>query len=343
MPSVGDRHARSALSLLCREMGQEAPAMSAHETFGLKRILCATDFSVCSAAALRAAVALARGAGGEVRVLHVSPFAFSSAVLDLPYLPPAGLTAASRRPELLQKLRDFTALAGVAGVDCRYVLREGDPAEQILHELAAAPADLVTVGRYSRGVVDRWILGSVSEYVVRSAGTPVLVVPEGFSLSGSGAPVRLLCAVGLDDGSRATVDYAASLARTLRADLSLLHVVDSVEEEPWGGRSPVDVAEYRDIMAYDARARLALLAPNALLPEACVERRVVRGESHKQILKAVEETRPEILVMGWHSSGTLLGSTVRHALRRAACPVLVVPTAPVLRLPERERPVRAAQ
>jgi len=315
--------------------------MSAHETSGLKRILCATDFSTCSAAALRAAVGLARVAVGEVRILHVSAFPFSSVALELPYVPPPELSAERRRPELRQKLRDFAALAGVAGVDCRYVLREGDPAEQILRELAAEPADLVTLGRHSRGVVDRWILGSVSEYVVRGARAPVLVVPEGFSLSGSGVPVRVLCAVGLDDGSRATVDYAASLARTLRADLTVLHVVDSVEEEPWGGRSPVDVAEYRDIMARDARERLPLLAPDTLLPEGCLERRVVRGESHKQILQAVGETHADILVMGWHTSATLLGSTVRHALRRASCPVLVVPAS--VGLQEIDEPLEAAQ
>lgn len=55
-------------------------------------------------------------------------------------------------------------------------IRIGNPAEAI-HQLAVdCDADLIVVGTHDREGVDRWILGSVAETLVRSAHVPVLVV-----------------------------------------------------------------------------------------------------------------------------------------------------------------------
>jgi nucleotide-binding universal stress UspA family protein len=300
--------------------------MSAHEMLALKRILCPTDFSECSTAAFAMAVDLARVGRGQIRVLHVCPFVFSSVALELPYLPAPEATSAGARAKLQDELRHFVHPAEAASVPVECVARDGDPADQILRDLQVTPADLIVMGRHSRKLVDRWILGSVAERVLLGTAVPVAAVPQRFSLSASGGPVRVLCAVELDATSTSTLAYAAALARELQAELFVLHVLDAVEGEPWRGMIPVEVALYRHAAIRDARERLEALAPDALLPDGGLERWVATGAAHTQILETARQIGADLVILGSHPHMILLGTTVRHVLRRAPCPVFVVPS-----------------
>ena len=52
----------------------------------------------------------------------------------------------------------------------------GHPAEQIIHKAETIKADLVILGRRGTSLFEKWILGSVSERVLRYAHCPVMVV-----------------------------------------------------------------------------------------------------------------------------------------------------------------------
>jgi len=53
---------------------------------------------------------------------------------------------------------------------------EGSPAREIVDHAASIGADLVVMGTHGRSGVDRLLLGSVAERVVRSSPVPVLTV-----------------------------------------------------------------------------------------------------------------------------------------------------------------------
>ena len=53
--------------------------------------------------------------------------------------------------------------------------REGEPAESVLEAAAAESVSMIVVGSHGRRGVDRLVLGSVSDQVVREAGVPVVV------------------------------------------------------------------------------------------------------------------------------------------------------------------------
>ena len=59
-------------------------------------------------------------------------------------------------------------------VDGRIV--RGTPSKEIVRAAAAADCDLVVMGTHGRGGIDRLLLGSVAERVVRAAPIPVLTV-----------------------------------------------------------------------------------------------------------------------------------------------------------------------
>jgi len=55
----------------------------------------------------------------------------------------------------------------------------GEPGTAICDAASDIDADLVVVGAHGKGVIRRVFLGSTSEYVVRNAPCPVLVVRHG--------------------------------------------------------------------------------------------------------------------------------------------------------------------
>lgn len=63
-----------------------------------------------------------------------------------------------------------------SGARATFLVWEGTPGEAIVSAAEAEGADLIVVGTHGRNLVGRFLLGSVSDYVVRHASCPVLVV-----------------------------------------------------------------------------------------------------------------------------------------------------------------------
>ncbi|MFB6281943.1 MAG: universal stress protein [Haloferacaceae archaeon] len=66
--------------------------------------------------------------------------------------------------------------AEAAGVPAERVVRDGSPHRNILDYIDEAGVDLVVMGTHGRRGIDRYLLGSVTERVVRSSPVPVLTV-----------------------------------------------------------------------------------------------------------------------------------------------------------------------
>jgi nucleotide-binding universal stress UspA family protein len=136
------------------------------------RVLCPIDFSEDSQQALELAVRLVDPAGEGIALLHV---------ID----PPAVYTRAQQALELAQELDQSTAqhlgqwaaaLAGTTPTPVTTLSRIGRPGAEILKLLEEDPGfDLVVTGSHGRTGLERVLLGSVAEKVVRHAGRPVLV------------------------------------------------------------------------------------------------------------------------------------------------------------------------
>jgi len=65
---------------------------------------------------------------------------------------------------------------GALGVSIESRVREGDPRREIVDEAKDWGADLIVVGSHGRTGMQRWLLGSVAEHVVRHAPCSVEVV-----------------------------------------------------------------------------------------------------------------------------------------------------------------------
>ncbi|MER3426513.1 MAG: universal stress protein [Pyrinomonas sp.] len=80
------------------------------------------------------------------------------------------------REHLLSEAAHLQKRADHLGIEFEAHIAAGHPAEQIIRHAEDCRADMIIMGRRGRTRVTRWILGSISERVLRYAHCPVTVV-----------------------------------------------------------------------------------------------------------------------------------------------------------------------
>jgi len=141
-----------------------------------KKILVATDGSEHGYSAARAALELGKISGGMVTAIYVADTNRTS------HLPDDMLLFSIR--ELLLKegkeaLKQVETLARDMGVAFESVVAEGNPGSEIISYAKLAGMDIIILGAVGRTGLDKFLLGSVAEKVVRNSRIPVLTIPRG--------------------------------------------------------------------------------------------------------------------------------------------------------------------
>lgn len=143
-----------------------------HRQFGT--ILFTTDFTEASVHAASFAVSLSRSYSAKLRVLHVVDTSEEAAGFYFPHLSYENLDAELKKTAaaMLKKFCEKN-LNGVKGFETSVL--SGEPYKEILK--AAKDADLIVMGTFGKAGLERILLGSTTERVMRKAKCPVLVVP----------------------------------------------------------------------------------------------------------------------------------------------------------------------
>src|SRR5262245_58005402 len=139
-----------------------------------RTVMLATDLSETSEAATTTALDLAVTTGARLLAVSV----IDPGALRLPggrYFARVDQVRAERE-HIAQEL---VARGRSVGVTVDFLVWEGDPGESIIEAAEAEGADMIVVGSHGRGAVGRFLIGSVSDHVVRNAPCPVLVVRSG--------------------------------------------------------------------------------------------------------------------------------------------------------------------
>lgn len=139
----------------------------------IRNILCATDLVSTPRAVLQTAATLARSTGATLTILHVlKPPVFSPGQdLNAVTLDRLQVQARAWAVKSLQKLSAHTSRDGV---QTTLLLRDGEPADQIVR--AARAADFIVMGTHGRRGLTRLFMGSVAQRVVSLAPCAVVTV-----------------------------------------------------------------------------------------------------------------------------------------------------------------------
>jgi nucleotide-binding universal stress UspA family protein len=142
----------------------------------LKRIVCPTDFSPPSLEGLQNALELVEKFDAELIVIYViEPPGWSG----LAYSPPiSNLTDITKalKEEAVKNLNKLQSKMIPGHVRYRLLTVEGKPAEEIVKLATEESAGLIVIATHGYSGFHRFVFGSVTERVVRTAKCPVLTV-----------------------------------------------------------------------------------------------------------------------------------------------------------------------
>ena len=287
-------------------------------------VLCPVDFSDVSQHALDHAAAIAHRDQARLTVLYVF------ANLPAMDVPPLVLSPADRERLMVDLQRMCANVPSDVRVDRR--VREAERVHRtILAEQAALGADLLVLGTHGRSGFQHMVLGSITEKVIRKASCETLVVPPRAADVPPGAPVeiaRILCPLDFSDSSMKAFARARTLAEDTGARLTVIAVVDTTYElRDSSMLANVDVEAIARATETETRRRLAELAGGGA---KTIEAVVASGFPAAKVLERAAQDGTDLIVMGVHGRGALdlrlFGSTTHQVIRRAACPVLVIPS-----------------
>ncbi len=194
----------------------------------LNKVLVPVDFSDISEAVVESAKFLGEKFKPKFYLLHViSPLVYVSApetmvvdVIDVEVIEEIEEAKRKNAENLLnnfkEKLKDF---------EVETIIDIGSPADIIVEKEEELGIDLTVLGGHQKGLVERILLGSTSEAVVKHSKKPVLVV--------KGHPLqkleKVVLAYDFSEIADRMLDYAIKLLKPFGSEVFLVHVEEEIE------------------------------------------------------------------------------------------------------------------
>lgn len=123
-------------------------------------------------------------------------------------------------------------------------------------------------------------------------------------------------------------EYAASLARAMKASVICVHVIEPVVPAVSYTGMTEPMADLADELQNSATRELPKVAALSAFAGLNVEELITHGEPAAEIVRVANERRVDLIVIATHGrtglQRMLFGSTAESVVRHAACPVLVV-------------------
>jgi nucleotide-binding universal stress UspA family protein len=291
----------------------------------INQILVPTDFSENAQHALDYAVDLAKRCSAKLHLLH-TPVVPTYLLMDLSYSP--GPEAVTRILNDSQDSLDAQAkVIADAGVEHFTAIREGTVHEVIRDYAKEHDVDLVVLGTHGRTGVSKLMYGSVTERVVKTVHTPILVVPTGASQQ---PPTSVVISYDFSGPSKRAAEVAGALHGVFGGSLHLVHSYLDV----WGeytdrGAVVGEAAEKRrealrlglqDMLEKDAKELFPVDADD-------VKTHLVTGDPADGILRVAKDVDAGLICAGTTGKSgierLLIGSVARRLLHDSRVPLLL--------------------
>ncbi len=206
-------------------------------------------------------------------------------------------------------------------------VRHGNPATEILHAAEEHPTGLIVLGHQGHSALERFLLGSVAERVVRHAHCPVLLARPG-----SPSIQQVLFATDGSECAARTGEWLQAFPLPDSSEVRILTVLPSYQIGTWavaGEVSPA-IASLYELQEQERTAALQRLEELGRQFTAAGKRATTElhdGDPATEILRVAAERRVGLLVVGSKGLGGLekflLGSVSERVMRHAHSSVLV--------------------
>jgi nucleotide-binding universal stress UspA family protein len=289
-----------------------------------RHILFATDFSPSSTTALPYAAAIARHFGAKLNLAYVIP----TDAYDLMSAAERDLALENMRRHVEEQMAGLRGTSLLEGLPHEVLIDHGNVWPMISVMVEKQEIDLIVIGTHGRRGVEKLLLGSTAEEILRCARTPLLMVgPENSVPPETEAkPQRILYATDFSPESEPAMRFACSLSREYRAALFFLHVTQDAYKEPLSTR--MQAADFFRLRFMEKHWTLEA----GIAPEYYVE----FGVPAEFILEIAAKLQIELIVLGMRGAryprvaAHLPGPTAYDVVSHAPCPVLVIRGGPQL-------------
>ncbi len=216
----------------------------------------------------------------------------------------------------------------------RWGVEKGNPADVIIESAAADKATLIAMATHGRSGLDRWLVGSVAEKVLRGAANPLLLVRAGAAAPSWDMAAFKSVIVPLDGSELAesVLPAAAEIAANLDLEIVLLRVYGVPYGAYSGGEGFYNTSQVGAFVAslkseaqdYLERIGATLRARGVRKVTPLVE----EGLGPDEIIACAQKTPNSLVAMCTHGrSGVkrwVLGSVTETVVRHSHSPVLIV-------------------
>jgi nucleotide-binding universal stress UspA family protein len=284
----------------------------------IQNILFLTDFSPAAKVALPYAGEFANRFGAKLYVLHVQ------APIVNPMTPPASWPGIEKAAKEKTEQRRLELFQSFPGIQPEVIIEEGNFWEILDSAIEKNAIDLLVLGTRGRAGVEKLILGSKAEEILRQTRCAVLTAGPGCQdETGRRAEVKeIVYATDFSPESAAAGKYALSLAEEFQAHLTLLHVIPD--------EKPGDIIRGDEFIATTKRLLHALVPAEAEMwcrPQFSIE----HGPAADKILEVAEKRNADLIVLGVPRSSGFPGAathlpiaTAHKVVAGANCLVLTI-------------------
>ncbi|NPA41190.1 MAG: universal stress protein [Aquificae bacterium] len=288
------------------------------------KVLVPVDFSDITNVVLRTVKRIIEHHGGEVILFHaVSP------AIYIPY--PESLTVDVIDVKLLQEIEEAKkkeALEKLEGlveflkpVKATTIVDVGDPRDLILEVEERENPDLVVIGSHKKGLVEKILIGSTAEKVVKHSKKPILVI-KGFEPSFS---KEVVLAYDFSKTAEKTLEFALKFLKPFKVKIHILHIDEPIDLPLVEKIGEALYERYRE----EKRGYVEKIRERFSSEGFEVSTSFISGKNPAQEIVGFvkENTEVELLVMGSRGlSGLkriLLGSTSTEVFRKVDIPILI--------------------
>lgn len=282
------------------------PMYSTEVFAAFKKFVVAYDFSASAEAALEHALDLAAKQNAEIILVHAQDRqagADRQAVQNIP-------------PDLEGSLEWIVESLRKQGIDVRYLVKAGSPAEALSQVVAELQPDILFQGAYGNNRLDRKVLGSTAESLLRALPCPVVTLgPKTVKRNVQpDQPVKVICPIDFPEDVHERLRIIARLAKALRADVELVHAVDVCHEysRPHG--------------AADTQFEFDLLVARLLREGVVAKSTLLYGTPESVISECAQAINADYVVFGLHKKGLFSSyfrkSLVAKVIKNAPCAIL---------------------
>jgi nucleotide-binding universal stress UspA family protein len=292
------------------------PMIGDRPELNLKSVIYATDFSPCSLNAGLYAARMAAYFSAKLVVTHA--FTLEQAALEVEV---GDGRSSQQRKNLTHLLETEADSLRASSIEVIPALLEGNP-EDVIPDLAdRLEPSMIVLGTHGGGRLERGIIGSTAEKILRSTRWPALTVgPQVQPLTSQTFPFDwILFATDFTEAAANAAVYAVTFAEVFGAKIDVLNVIQEA------------VIEHPDRLA-ELKSRF-FNALDALVPQSardfCDPRTYVAvGGAHDRILEHIKERSIELLVLGIrktsHIDMEMRTSGAFRLIVDAPCPVLTI-------------------